>query len=209
MQLGDQLRNAIAQAHTNIETLPLSKALVAGTVQKDEYATLLGQLYHVHRVLEEALETNADLHGIYHPRMNRAEVIKTDLQYFGESELSDFCIEESHRLIEQVRNCTEQAPWGLIGMLYVFEGSRMGSMFLARSLSKGFAVSMAPNQGLDYHLDGIAERPQNWKLFKEKLNSLELTEKQKTDICNEAMETMQNLYCLYEQIPTAHAGAMA
>ena len=90
----------------------------------------------------------------------------------------------------------------VLGTAYIFEGSRMGSMFLVRALAKAFPVPMEPGQGLDYHLEGLATRRQDWARFRGQLDSLPLTESQQDDVLFAAIETMKSLHNLYEAVPT-------
>ena len=75
-------------------------------------------------------------------------------------------------------------------------------MFLVRALAKAFELPMEPGHGLDYHLDGIATRRQDWARFRGRLDSLPLSESQQQDVLFAAVETMKSLHSLYEAIPT-------
>jgi heme oxygenase len=100
-------------------------------------------------------------------------------------------------LLDHFRKWAADSPWALAGPLYVVEGSRMGSMFLARSLSKALGVPTDPGSGLDYHAAGSATRPRDWNQFRATLSGLALSESQQADVIDAAVTTMNHMIAMY------------
>jgi heme oxygenase len=191
----DQIRQSLGPIHAAIEQTPLAKSMIGATVDRIDYCRAMAQMGIIHAALEQALgETN---HPIYRPDdMARATIIATDLAnlgYDGPIEPT----ESTARLVNQFEAWSIESPWKLIGALYVLEGSRMGSMALVRPVAKALGVEVRPGTGVDYHLDGMATRPQAWGRFKAELAATVLTLEQDDEIADAAVVTMSGLYSLY------------
>ncbi|MBX7103185.1 MAG: biliverdin-producing heme oxygenase [Gemmataceae bacterium] len=196
MDIATRLRVAMGATHSAIEQLPVSKALVAGTVGRDEYRALLSQLLLVHEALEDELSACPDAAGFLTPDMMRADALRGDLVALG-AESVDPPFGETLRLAELMHAWAAVTPWKLIGALYIFEGSRMGSMFLVKPVARALGVPVQPGYGVDYHLDGLATRPQTWARFKVGLAQLPFTAEQWDEVVSAAEETMNALFDLY------------
>jgi heme oxygenase len=199
MSLTQQIRNALRETHDRIEQLPLTTAMVKGQLSRADYVRLLSQLLAVHAALEPELERRPELAGIYRPEMARAGLLRADLRAFGADE-PDAPLSETVALVELVRQWATETPRALVGCLYVFEGSRMGSMILAKRLAEGFGLPSTPGHGLDYHLDRAHERPKLWQQFKAAVDGLELSETQRGEILAAATATMDAVYTVYEAV---------
>jgi len=201
MELALRLKESIQSNHTAIENLALSKAMIGGTVDRDSYTMLLSQLRHIHEVLEADLASHGELASVYKPSMNRTAVLDRDLAALNPVAVPpEMPIEITGLTIGTIARWNANAIWSLIGCLYVFEGSRMGSMALARPIAKALGLAAEPGQGIDYHLDGIRERGRNWQQFRADLHAAGLTPEQEADVLTGADVTMQMLCGLYAEI---------
>jgi heme oxygenase len=190
------LQQATRDIHQHLENLPLAQAMVKGTVSRQEYVLLLSQLLPLHETLEAELQRHQGLGGIYQQEMARTQALRKDIRVLGES-VSGILLHPTHELLKKFRSWSEAAPWAMLGPLYVFEGSRMGSIVLAPALAKGLNLKTTPGQGLDYHLDGIQTRPQSWQTFRTAISRLSLTSAQEQAILQTAVTTMADLHDLY------------
>jgi heme oxygenase len=150
----------------------------------------------LHEALEDELAAHAETRDFFTPDMARTDALRGDLAALGADEV-DIPLGETLQLAELIRAWAAEAPWKLFGALYVFEGSRMGSMFLVRPVARALGVPVEPGQGIDYHLDGIERRPQTWAAFKTRLNQLPLTDRQWDEVVAAASQTMDGLHELY------------
>lgn len=204
MDLTARLREAIADLHVRIERLPLSAALIGGRVPRLDYLRLLGQLFWVHAKLESELPAHAATRDFFRPTMARAEVILNDLRALGRAGTGPR-LPPTQTLVTDLDCCARHAPVSLLGALYVLEGSRMGSMMLVKPLAEALHQPAAPGHGLDYHLDGMAERPRTWQGFKAALSAVPLTEQDQHQVVNAAVLTMAGLYEIYAAVGAAGA----
>jgi heme oxygenase (biliverdin-producing, ferredoxin) len=200
--LADRIRAEMAVIHAQIDRSPMAAALVSGQIDRDAYGLLLGAMYDLHTAFEEALEEAHELPVMYQdPAYRRADDIQRDLIALGFSEIEP-TPEAVMDMIEQIREWPAQSPWKLLGALYVFEGSRMGSMVMAKSLARAFGLAPAPGVGLDYHLAGAATRPQTWMGFRASINALQLNEADADEVLAGAVEMMTAMNDVYQNAPT-------
>lgn len=213
MTTPDRIRQALAPAHAQVELTPFAQALAGARVGRPEYVAGLRQMAYLHEALEAALAAAAPRHAgvaaLYDPaKMDRSASIARDLAALGEESV-DAPAAPAARVAEAVAGWAAAKPWALLGALYVVEGSRMGSMVLARSVGKALGRDpRQPGTGLDYHADGLATRPQDWRQFRQALADLPLTESEAEDVCAAAAVTMDGMVELYAALPvTAPAEA--
>ncbi|WP_439627320.1 biliverdin-producing heme oxygenase [Gemmata sp.] len=213
MTLPDRIRQAIATDHTAIEDTPFARAMTMGAIDRDAYADGLRELYHLHAAVEAALGIAAaecrEVAALFHPgHMTRSTLIAADLVALG----SLPAVEPGAAVAAfagELAGWAADRPWALLGPLYVLEGSRMGSMVLVRSLAPALRVDRRPGAGLDYHLDGIPTRPQEWQRFRAALAAAPLTDEQQADALAAAVATMRTLVALYAGLPAGAAAPAA
>jgi heme oxygenase len=209
MTLTERLKQTIAADHARIEALPLTAAMLAGRLPRAAYLALLAELEAVHDPLEAELQRHAADVPAYRPAMARTELLRRDRVSLGGAATLPGALPETRALVARVREWAETAPWALLGVLYVFEGSRMGSLVLAKRIAAALAVPAEPGRGLDYHLDGAADRPRAWVRFKAELDALPVTPAQADAIERAAAETMERLCAVYAAVPAAEPSAAA
>jgi heme oxygenase len=204
MTLPDRIRQAIAPAHMRIEQTQFAQQMANGQMRRDVYAFGLRHLQTLHHGLEELFISTAEswplLASLYNSgTMDRTEAIQRDLAALNE-DTSPLGHERIEQFLDQARQWSERSPWAIVGVLYVIEGSRMGSMVLTRSLAKAFQIEPRPGIGLDYHVEGMQTRPVDWQKFKAALLSLPLSSEQADDVCQAAISTMDALVELYSAL---------
>lgn len=195
MELSTLLRTAIADSHRAIEATVLSRRMIQGTIDRSDYIELLGQLWLIHRELEERLAA-VDSHGIYQADQARSATLQRDLTTLGSITVPT-PLPETAELLELIGSAK---PIELLGVWYVFEGSRMGSMHLSRTLAKALDVPPQMGVGLDYHVDGLQTRPQTWQQLRERLNALPLPATAQSAMAQAAQATMNSLLAIYEAL---------
>ncbi|MFO0937377.1 MAG: biliverdin-producing heme oxygenase [Gemmataceae bacterium] len=193
--LPDRIRQSLNPIHDAIERTPLATAMISGTVTRDDYLFALVQLRYLHQELEDALASAS--HPLYHAdQMARSAILQSDLNCLGYSGDGEPC-DAARELGQQFHAWSLESPHRLIGALYVFEGSRMGSMALVRPVARALGLEVRPGHGVDYHIDGMATRPQAWGRFKAEIASFAFDSREQNEICESAVQTMQTLHTLY------------
>jgi heme oxygenase len=191
MEILGILRGATGAIHGRIEELPVCKALLAGDVDADTYAALLGSLLHLH----EAYEAEIAASGVRWPATpSRAAALQRDLSFFG-ADAGDVpaVIDE---WIEAIHHLEHASAWAGVG--YVLEGSRMGSRVLVKSISRGLELEPRLNNGLDYHLDNGSDPNGTWKQVMGALVAADTDAAARTAIVTAAVATFEAIYALHE-----------
>ena len=200
--LADRIRAEMAVIHAQIDRSPMAAALVSGQIDREAYGLLLSAMFDLHCAFEEALTQATNLPAMYRDAgYYRADDIQRDLKQLGITDIEP-APEAVANMIESIREWPTTSPWKLLGALYVFEGSRMGSLVMAKSLARAFGLTPAPGQGLDYHVAGAATRPQTWMAFRQSINALQLCEADQADVLAGAVETMTAMNDIYQHAPT-------
>lgn len=196
MEILNELRKATAALHARIEELPMSRAMLAGTVDRTAYARLLADLYHVHAVYESALAGCAEVAACWPATPSRAAAIRRDLAVLGGTigPMPDWV----GHWQAAVEGAGHPAAWAGVG--YVVEGSRLGSRLLARSLAAAFGRPPVLGVGLDYHLDAGDDPAANWRQVLTALATLDRGPVAREAILAAAVVTFETLYDRYESV---------
>lgn len=197
MQLCQRLAAAIGDRHRQIEQTRLARDMIEGRVDRQTYLMLLSQLHHIHAALEAALDSTLDAWPSMPEVERRSATARRDLETLGQA-VPRPPLPTTKALIGCLEEWARMSTPALLGVLYVLEGSRMGSMGLASPLAAALNVPTDPRCGLDYHLDGMAERPMLWRQFKEHLNALSLPPPQQMVVLAGAAIAMRSLCDLYD-----------
>jgi heme oxygenase len=170
-----RLKTETRDLHTHAENRALQRAIATGEVDRATFSAYLGQLYHVHRSLESALESSCrSVHVVgalaTADRM-RVPDLERDLAFFG-VDRDDLAAGESARRFSATIEATRASdPVALLGALYVLEGSTNGGRFLARALRKSWNLDA---EGLSYFDPYGDEQPQRWAAFKRQMDEASL-----------------------------------
>jgi len=197
MAITHRIRAALQDTHIRLEGTPRAVELIRGSISRAAYVRLLKQLLPLHVAFERAAALNPCLPGLFLPGvMCREAALRRDLDaLFGENESED-SIDWAQGLIPHLAEWKD--TWALAGPLYVLEGSRMGSMMIAGALARALDVPMQSGVGLDYHLEGSAERPHAWRRFKVALDAVAPAGEAGDQIVEAAVVTMDAMLHLYE-----------
>src|SRR5262245_12746440 len=200
MSLTARLRATLRPTHDRLEELPLTRAMIDGRLPRPLYRRLLAELSHLHEPFEAELGRRPEWAGLFRPEMARAGLLRRDRAALGPGPEDAGPMPPTRRLVEHVRLWGSDRPWALLGVLYVLEGSRMGSLLLAGKLAGCLGVPCEPGSGLDYHLDGGAERPKRWQRFKADVDAAPLSPAQQDDVVAAASGVVDRINGLYVEL---------
>ncbi len=174
LDLVSRLRAAIADPHQKIEATALVAAMVAGSIARVDYLTLLDRLAPVHAAFERRF-VSSRLRALF-----PASLVLRD-----EALRSDVLVLRGHALVlrgdgplPRTAPCP-LATWleaanesELVGAGYVIAGSSLGSTVLRPLLAKALAAADQPGHGLDYHRVQPDVLRQAWPALLERLELL-------------------------------------
>ena len=162
-----RLKAGTAAQHAVAESKPLEAALVEGSIGQAQYQKYLSQRWLIHRELEaatdRALKTDARLASLDLPSLYQTKNLESDLARLQSDLPSIQPLPGATHLIQEIRQAT---PSTLMGIYYVFEGSKNGARFIAKALAKArgfkrydqFSLSRSAWRGTASALDEIPIR---------------------------------------------------
>lgn len=201
LSLTARLRKSISAEHDAIEQTPFSVALINGGLSRDVYALNLAQMLRIHHALEDRCEADSAFDAYFSAGMRRQEVIRRDLKQLGFDPHSIDLLDETQVIVRDISERHAVCPLSLLGGIYVLEGSRMGSMVLAKPLAKCLQISGMPGSGIDYHVAGARETPARLKLWKQKVDQANFDSHVAGQIEAFAVSFMKGLLDLYAAMP--------
>lgn len=167
-----RLKAETAEQHIIAESKPLEAALIEGTISPAHYHGYLAQRLHIHRELEAATDRAAArderLSKLNLPELYQTQNIEADLAHIGAAPDAIEALPGTKALIELIRGA-ETAP--LMGIYYVFEGSKNGGGIVAASLAKAWGKN-GDRTGLKYLAPHGDEQRAIWMKFRREMNAI-------------------------------------
>jgi heme oxygenase len=174
-----------------------------GTLDRNTYVFHLSQLFHIHRTVEQIAEKTEQLHGYFHPWMMRTSAIERDLTKLTQSVGPEQPITEAVQICETLGQICRTMPLAMIGPIYVLEGSRMGSLVLAKPLAGCLGISGEPGTGIDYHKEHAELVPMRLKSWKAEIDAIGFSPQDQQNVIDAASDFMRRLLKLYAAIEPA------
>jgi heme oxygenase (biliverdin-producing, ferredoxin) len=199
----NRIRSAIAESHDSIEKTPFSIAMMSDFISASDYARGLAQLWRIHWALETGMRASDAIADFLKDEMCRTETIKRDLRSLKFCTHSFPAMPQTESIVKQMGTWTKHSPHALIGCLYILEGSRMGSLVIARPLSKALGIPAGEIAGLEYHVEGAAGTPARVRALKERIDSTPFAISETLQIVDGAVQFMSMLNDLYAAIPVS------
>ena len=193
-----KIRLKTRQIHDELEALPFAQSIINENIPLEKYLNLLQQLFHIHLQLEDCLQKQLQFHLLLTPSTQRSHIIKKDLQYFNQPQISE-PLTMTSRFLSWLQSVHKNAPYKILGTLYVMEGSRMGSAILKKHLANALNIEPKIGNGLDYHMEGVQKLGLYWKQFCCNLDEF-VPKNYESDVIDGAFETMKQLHSIYEQL---------
>ena len=198
-----RLKAETAEQHAVAEAKPLEAALVAGSIAHDQYKQYLAQRWLIHRELEaatdRALGGDRRLAGLGLPGLYQTANLEADLAHLGVDTASIKPLKGAENLMATIRNAP--APAVLMGIYYVFEGSKNGARFIARALGKAWGkTDLEGMKYLDPH--GEAQRGL-WMKFREDMNAIDWSAGEQDAMVKAAQDTFDAISALDDEIHAA------
>ncbi len=193
-----RLKAGTAAQHAVAESKPLEAALIEGSIGRAQYEKYLSQRWLIHRELEaatdRALRTDNRLASLGLPSLYQTKNLEADLAHLQSNLKSIRPLPGSTNLIQEIQKAT---PATLMGIFYVFEGSKNGARYISKSLAKAGQTAL---RYLDPH--GEQQRPL-WMKFRADMDSISWTPTEQDQMIKAAQATFDAISSLDDAI---HAG---
>lgn len=154
--------------HDALEATPFSLALGNRTLPLDRYVGQLTAYRIVLRALETRLATTADetVAAVWRPDLAKVPLLDRDLAYFSQHPAGEFLADTVGVAQRFAIAVDQREPAGLLGFLYVFEGSTLGAIELTRHVRATF--ELPDDHGLAYYTSGDRAR---WAGFSSRMDA--------------------------------------
>ncbi|MBD3163027.1 MAG: hypothetical protein GF346_11460 [Candidatus Eisenbacteria bacterium] len=198
----NRLREETRALHDRTENGGFQTLLMAGKLPREAYVDSLGQLLQVHRILEEHLGRLAKKHPAFREVVRvdcfQEPQLLADLRHFGRTPASIGPSPATRRFVTWIETLARETPIALLGVFYVLEGSKNGGRFIARAVTKAYALEgRAGVAYLDPH--GEEQKPL-WQDFKRRMEALDLGASDQEEIVRAACETFAAIGRIYEEL---------
>jgi heme oxygenase len=195
-----RLKSETAPQHAEAESKPLEAALIGGSINHDQYKKYLEQRWIVHRALEaaadRALAQDDRLAGLGLPGLYQTDNLVADLEFLEADTRAIQPMKGAVALLERIQSA--ESPAVLMGIYYVFEGSKNGARFIAKALSKAWGKSdLSGLRYLDPH--GEAQRGL-WMKFREDMNAIDWSDSEQDAMVEAAKDTFRAISALDDEI---------
>lgn len=197
-----RLKAGTAAQHAVAESKPLEAALIEGSIGQAQYQKYLAQRWLIHRELEKAtdkaLKTDTRLSSLSLPSLYQTKNLESDLARLQTDLKSIHPLPGATKLIQEIQKA---APAILMGIFYVFEGSKNGARFIAKAMAKAWGLSdTASFRYLDPHGE---EQRGLWMKFRSDMDGIAWTSAEQEQMVQAAQATFDAISSLDDAI---HAG---
>lgn len=194
-----EIREAVQELHQQIESTYLAFRMMHGIISKPEYSWILAQLYYLHRFLEPTWQADSTLSGLFDlNKYSRLQIIQADLNLLVNGDMPPVD-PTTQKLLQQTSAMYQENKFSLIGVLYVLEGSRLGSVYLTEPLMN--ALSLQDTTGAGFFLCTPEPWYKDWYRFKESINQIDHLPQQFEGIKYAAVKTFEGMIELYQTKP--------
>ncbi|MBS1995806.1 MAG: biliverdin-producing heme oxygenase [Cyanobacteria bacterium SZAS LIN-2] len=168
----DALRESTKDMHNDTEGHEFQRSLGGGTLDKARYVTYLEQLYLMHKhlatLLGQCAASNKAVAAVVQDYHHDHSAVLRDLKYFGEDGGQARPLAATTRICARMDQYAASNPLGLLGHLYVLEGSTNGAKFMAKNIIAG--MGLPQDQGATYFDRYGDKQRERWTAFKERMN---------------------------------------
>lgn len=203
--LAAALKDNTWDLHQEAESGDLQKRLVKGELGKHEYASHLGQLYLVHRALENCLDKAPCDHvkSLNSEDLNHTGKLEADLAFLSIDPADVQPVPATSSFVGWIEETAQEHPTALIGVQYVLEGSTNGNGYIAKKIGPALGLE---EDGLRYLKSyGPAQR-ETWARFKSRLDTLDLSEESRQRVVAAARRTFEGVRDINQELLEVLAG---
>ncbi|MEL6328124.1 MAG: biliverdin-producing heme oxygenase [Planctomycetota bacterium] len=170
--------------HEQAERDTLPQHLVRGTLPREAYVEMLGQMYLANRVLDARItEARGDvpiLNELVGDRQLQGPYLLEDLAFFGVEAGSLEPRPGTAALIAEIERAASEEPIALFGLHYVREGANNGNRFVAMKVRAAYGLE--GTDGTRYLDPYGGDQRRLWDEFKTRLDEQALSEDEKSSI---------------------------
>lgn len=198
--LGQRLKEDNWDLHQQAERDTLPQHLVRGSIPRETYIELLGQMWLVARALDSAIVDARDrvpvLRELVADIQLQTPYLEEDLAHWGVETAELSPKPGTVGLIAEIERSLAESPVRLFGLHYVREGANNGNKYVAMMMRRAWGIE--ETAGFRY-LDPYGDQQrQLWDSFKTGLNEVALTEGEKAEIVSAARSMFEHIIAMHK-----------
>ncbi|XP_030638437.1 heme oxygenase [Chanos chanos] len=206
--LSEQIKSVTKDSHVRAENTELMLSYQRGQVSLEQYKLLLCSLYKIYEALEEALDSNAShasVAPIYFPQeLARLESIQKDLEHFYGQDWHEKIVVPAAtlRYAQRLREVGSEHPEYLVAHAYTrYLGDLSGGQVLGRITQK--SLGLKDGKGLSFFsFPSVTSANRFKQLYRSRMNSIELSEKEREGVLNEAVTAFEFNIEVFDELQT-------
>ncbi len=195
-----RLKESTADLHHAAESHPFQRAMLTGSISREQYIRWLGQMLLIHRGLEgslrEAVKNQPQKTRAIREFQYQEPYLNEDLSFLGSANAASPLPATAALLrgFEQRRD----EPAALLGFHYVLEGSNNGSKYIAAALRPRLGLGAGPGtRYLDPY--GDAQRS-HWQQFRQDMATVEFSQAEIEAMVSAAREMFEGIRRLSDDL---------
>ncbi|TSK87599.1 Heme oxygenase 2 [Bagarius yarrelli] len=196
--LSELLAAGTKEVHEQAENTEFVKDFLHGRIRKELFKLGAVALYFTYSAMEEEIERNKDhpqFASLYFPsELHRCEALARDLQYFyGEDWQSQVsCSPATQHYVERIREIGHKDPVLLVAHAYTrYMGDLSGGQVLKKVAQRALKLPSTGEGVFFYHFDNIHSNNEFKRLYRSRINELELDASTKHRLVQEAVRAFQ------------------
>ncbi|MDF1664333.1 MAG: biliverdin-producing heme oxygenase [Planctomycetota bacterium] len=197
------LRELIHPWHRKAEETGFARSMIEGSLSHEDYVQNLLNLKAIHELVEAQVDRWPAFGQIFKVTMRRVKHLETDIAVLGGETLT--ASTEAQNFLNDCQSLIDENLMSILGLLYVLEGSRMGSMFLLPCIMNALELELCEGVGLDYHFIGASNTPARFRQFKNDLNESVASIEDRVAIGVAACAMMSGLSQIYQAAKPNHS----
>jgi len=188
--------------HQTAESGEFAHRMISGTLSREAYVRMLGQMLAVCRPLDRAIRAQRPrvpaLAALIDDAQLHEPYLEADLRYFGADPDAIEPGPAAQALAAHVEAIARDNPLLLLGLHYVREGANNGNHYVAKKLRP--ALGLPAEEGTR-HLDpyGSAQRA-TWEAFKQRLDAYPFTPEQKDALVETARSMFRAIITIHNEM---------
>ncbi len=197
----DILKEETRPLHNQTEGNDFQKLLFGGSLPKVQFVEYLGQMYLIHKALEDALSElrvkNPIVAAVIADHQYQQRYLQGDLNAAQVQVVDLKPLPATKTLIEHMEHLKNKQPMALLGCEYVLFGSKHGAKMLSKQIAKyGLTAEGSPN-----YFDPYGDKFMGyWLEFKAAMNAAHFSTGEQEDAITGAKDMFSGLSKVFDDL---------
>jgi heme oxygenase len=197
----ETLKEETRTLHNQTEGNDFQKFLFGGSLPKHQFVEYLGQMYLIHKALEDALSqlrhSSSIIATVIGDHQFQQNYLRTDLSAAKVSAEDLRALPATRKLINHIDNLNNKEPMALLGCEYVLFGSKHGAKLLSKNLGKYELWTPGSPNYFDPYGDKFSGY---WQDFKAKMNAIQFSQDEREQIIQGAKDMFSGLAKVFDDL---------